>query len=375
MKVENLSAILVQWIRHKPQHLPKRRQILMTKVYQFRCPKCNNNQNFYRYGKDSAGYQKYICRSCDHQFAPDRSAGEAKTGPPRQRLYPSCPMCGKASFLHHDYQHYSNYRCGDKSCYHSFFVFKGNAIAPPSMSALFGKSDFKRMRYPVFLIVTALTMFYLGKNSFRNISLILRTAFNVNVSHVTIANWCTRFAPLFDSMRLKLLPALDLNSDEWHTDETVVKIAGVKHYIWFVVDSETRFIIAFLLSPHRDSPQAFSVLNEAAGLGKPGAIVSDRYAPYKVPVKSIFGVKHIRVESFKDDISNNLIESFHKQFKAWYKTKQGFSSFQTANNLISTFVFFFNFVRPHSALNNLTPAQVAGLNLTKHQKREFLLVA
>ena len=243
------------------------------------------------------------------------------------------------------------------------------------MSALFGKTDFKRMRYPVHLIVTALSMFFLGKNSFRNISLILRTAFNIRVSHTTISNWCTNFAPFFDNMRVQLLPSLDLNSDEWHADETVIKIAGVKHYIWFVIDSETRFVIGFHLSPHRDSPQAVSVLNEAKSHVKPSAIVSDRYSAYKVPVKSILGVKHIRVESFKDDISNNLIECFNKQFKAWYKTKQGFSSFNSANNLISMFVFFFNFVRPHSALNGLTPAQVAGLSLSNKHKREYLLVA
>jgi len=345
----------------------------MQKIVSIQCLKCNNNQNFYRYGKDSDGYQKYLCRVCDYQFAPDNP-----TVVPRltKLNYPSCPVCGKASFLHHDYDHYSNYRCCDKRCYHSFFAVKGNAITPSSMSTLFGKTDFKRMRYPVFLITTALSMFYLGKNSFRNISLILRTAFNINVSHVTIASWCTRFAPLFDNMRLQLLPMLDLNSDEWHADETVVKINGRKHYLWFVIDSETRFIVGYHLSPYRSSPQAFSVLKGAAALGKPGAIVSDRYWPYLSPVKSIFNDSiHIRVESFKDAISNNLIESFHKQFKAWYKTKQGFSSFSTANNLISMFVFFFNFVRPHSALSGLTPAQVAGLNLTKRQKREYLVVA
>ena len=181
---------------------------------------------------------------------------------------------------------------------------------------------------------------------------------------------------MFDDMRIQLVSLLDLNSEEWHADETVVKIAGVKHYIWFIIDSETRFVIGFHLSPHRDSPQAVSLFREAVQLGKPSAIVSDRYSAYKVPVKSIFdGAKHIRVQSFKDDISNNLIECFNKQFKAWYKTKQGFSSFESANNLISLFVFFFNFVLPHSALNGLTPAQVAGLNLSKQRKREFLLVA
>jgi len=30
---------------------------------------------------------------------------------------------------------------------------------------------------------------------------------------------------------------LDFSFDEWHTYETVVKIAGVKQYIWFIVDS------------------------------------------------------------------------------------------------------------------------------------------
>jgi putative transposase len=345
----------------------------MQKSVSFSCPKCNNAHYFYRYGRDSEGYQKYLCRQCNHQFAPDRPrAGVGQT----ERKYPSCPKCGKATFLHHDHELYSNYHCCDKKCNHSFFVFKGTSISSPSMSSLLGKTDFKRMRYPVHTIVTALSMFYLGKDSFRNISLILQLVFNIKVTHTTISNWSKNFAPLFDNMRLKLLPMLNLNSDEWHADETVVKINGVKYYIWFVIDSETRFIIGFHLSPHRDSPQAFSVLAEAKKSGIPSSIVSDRYAAYKVPVKSVFDdVKHIRVESFKDDISNNLIECFNKQFKAWYKTKQGFCSFQSANNLISMFVFFFNFVRPHSALNGLTPAQVAGLSLSNKQKREYLLVA
>jgi transposase-like protein len=177
-------------------------------------------------------------------------------------------------------------------------------------------------------------------------------------------------------MRVQLMPMLDLNSDEWHVDETVVKVNGVKHYIWFIIDSETRFIIGFHLSPSRESPQAFSLMAEAAKYGSPGAIVSDRYSAYNQPAKSVFGSAiHIRVEGFHDAISNNVIECFHKQFKAWYKTKQGFASFTSANNLIAMFVFFYNFVRPHSALSNLTPAQVAGLNLSKKKKREYLVVA
>ena len=240
---------------------------------------------------------------------------------------------------------------------------------------LFGKTDFKRMRYPVHVILMALTMFYLGKNSFRNIALILRTVMNIQVSHTTISNWCTRFAPMFQNIAIQLIPALNFNSDEWHADETVVKIQGEKYYLWLILDSETRFVLGFHLDRHRDSPQAFTILEAVKPMGTPQAIVSDRYFAYQMPVKTLHGVQHIRVKSFHDDITNNLIECFNKQFKAWYKTKQGFSSFASANNLISMFIFFYNFVRPHSALNNLTPAQCAGLRLSKKRKREFLLVA
>jgi len=311
----------------------------MQKIVSIKCPKCNNNHSFYRYGKDKYGHQKYLCRNCNHQFAPDSPVSK------QMQNYPRCPVCGKATFLHHDYDYYSNFRCCDKKCNHSLFVSKPNSILPASMSKLIGKTDFKRMRYPLHVIITALSMFYLGKNSFRNIALILRVVNNIKVSHTTISNWCKKFAPLFNNLALELMPMMNFNSDEWHADETV--------------------------------EQAFTIFNSVKNLGTVNSIVSDRYSAYKMPIKSVLGenVKHIRVESFKDDISNNLIESFHHQFKAWYKTKQGFNSYDSTNNLISMFVFFYNFVRPHSALSGLTPAQVAGLSLTDKEKKKYLLIA
>ena len=111
------------------KYLPKRSRVFMQKSYHFSCPKCNNNQNFYRYGKDSDGYQKYQCRDCYHQFAPENPrVREGQIGRPRQRSYPACPRCGKSTFLHHDYEHYLNYRCGDKKCNHSLFVPKPTVI-------------------------------------------------------------------------------------------------------------------------------------------------------------------------------------------------------------------------------------------------------
>ncbi|MDN5277651.1 MAG: hypothetical protein PWR01_1616, partial [Clostridiales bacterium] len=126
---------------------------------------------FYKYGKTTDGYQKYLCRKCYHQFAPDKPSSR------KTPKYPRCPVCGKSLFLHHDYEYYSNYRCSDKKCNHSFFVPKITAIPSTSISKLSGKTNFKRIRYPVHIILSALSMFFLGKNSFRNIALILKTVF------------------------------------------------------------------------------------------------------------------------------------------------------------------------------------------------------
>ena len=145
--------------------------------------------------------------------------------------------------------------------------------------------------------------------------------------------------------------------------------------VGLVLNSLTTFCLGFRLDGQRDGTEDCTKREAWNLMRTPQASVSARYVAYQMPVETLLGVQHIRVESFHDDITNNLIECFNKQFKAWYKTKQGFSSFASANNLISMFIFFYNFVRPHSALNNLTPAQCAGLRLSKKRKQEFLLVA
>lgn len=170
------------------------------------------------------------------------------------------------------------------------------------------------------------------------------------------------------------MPMMNLHSDEWHADETVIKINDKKYYVWFIIDSGNRFVLGFHLSPHRNSTQANSLLSYAANMGKPSAVISDRYYAYNIPVKFFFpNAEHIRVQRFQDDITNNLIESFNNRFKSWYKTKRGFRSSQSANATISVCVFFFNFIRPHGWLNGLTPTQVAGAIYNPNTKNLFSL--
>ncbi|MGL5904113.1 MAG: DDE-type integrase/transposase/recombinase, partial [Cetobacterium sp.] len=42
-------------------------------------------------------------------------------------------------------------------------------------------------------------------------------------------------------------------SDEWHVDETVIKIKGKRYYIWTLIDSETRYVIDWYLTKSREA--------------------------------------------------------------------------------------------------------------------------
>ena len=148
--------------------------------------------------------------------------------PRKSKGYPKCPKCGKATFIHHDYKHYTQYRCNDKKCNHAFYLVKPNTVGDASCQNLFGKTNFKRMRFPLHVIITALNLFYLCNASTRKISQFLLINNGIKVSHVTIASWAKKFAPLFQSIASKFQNSINLNSDEWHADETVVKINGKK---------------------------------------------------------------------------------------------------------------------------------------------------
>lgn len=337
------------------------------------CPRCFS-KHLHRFGKDIFGNQRYRCTSCLRQFALERLEHAIKS--PK---YPRCPKCGKASFLHHDFKYYSNFRCVDKKCNHSFRVLKFIDIKAPSSATVSGKSDFKRMRYPLHIILTALNLYYFQNSTSRKISEFFWMQDEIKVSHVTVSKWAIKFAAIFSAISELRTAKLNFSdSDEWHCDETYVNINGKNYFLWFVLDSETRFVLDFNLSPSRGSDAAHSILSNCyKKFGSPrSSIVSDSYRAYVQPVSLFFNnVRHIRVDDFHDWISNNLIESFHGQFKAWYKPKRGFNDFKCANKLIAMYVFFYNFLRPHTSLSGLTPAQVAGDRYSDKQRRHWLLFA
>jgi len=76
----------------------------------------------------------------------------------------------------------------------------------------------------------------------------------VKVSHVTVSNWCKRFAPALLNAASPYKKQLSLSeSDEWHFDETYIKINGKGLLRLVALDFETRVILDFHISEYRDS--------------------------------------------------------------------------------------------------------------------------
>ncbi|MBD5640773.1 IS6 family transposase [Clostridium botulinum] len=334
-----------------------------------KCPRCHSDK-LYKFGLDKQANQKYQCKKCKRQFAPDSVTVKPKS------KYPRCPKCGKATYLHHEYKHYNRYKCGDKKCNHIIVQYHNFDINMASSEAVSGSLSIKGMRFSLHTILTALTLYFLNNSSTRAISQFLLVSSNIKVSHVTIANWTNKFAPYFKAKSDKFKASLNLQSDDWHADETVVFINGKRYYLWLAIDSETRFVLAFHLTKSRSEDSAFTLINQAKQFGKPLNFITDRLPSYNQATSKLLNeCKHVAVPPMSNDITNNLIESFNKTFKAWYKAKKGFNSFEKANNLIFLFIFHYNFIRPHGSLNKLTPAEVAGFQTNNLNKFSWFVAA
>ena len=321
-----------------------------------KCPRCYSNK-LYKFGFDKQDNQKYQCQDCKRQFT-------EKSNPYfKKSHYPVCPRCSHKTYLHHKYEHYNRFKCGNRQCNHILVKYHSININPTSNHLIDGSTSLKGMRYPLHVVLLALNLYFNNNSSTRNIAHLFEISFNINVSHVTIYKWTIKFSKLFRELSEFYSEKLNFDSDDWHADETAVFIKGKRYYLWLVIDSETRFVLAYHLTQSRGESSAFSVINSAKRLGTSKNVITDRLPSYNEALKVLLpNSKHIAVTPKSSDINNNLIESFNKTFKAWYKCKKGFNSFESANKLISNFLFNYNFLRPHGSLNNLTPANVAGFN-------------
>ena len=227
---------------------------------------------------------------------------------------------------------------------------------------------FKKRRSDPEKIALALDLYFRGL-SVRKVAEHFQQVYNLHVSHMTVYRWIYDYSKLASKwMDKQNTPS----GKTWHIDETVLKVDGDHRYLWNVLDSESRYLLATHVSKHRgikDARQPIKKAKKATG-DRPKHVLTDGLPTYPKAIVKELGKRgvqgewgywnpHKRVPSIKAKVSNNRIERFHGTQKERTKVMRGFDREHGCANLMEGFRVHYNLVKSHQALG-CTPSEATG---------------
>lgn len=239
--------------------------------------------------------------------------------------------------------------------------------------------------YPPKAICEAFELFFSGLSLKKIKKHILRN-YGFFVSCRTILNWIRQLSVLIYCYTFTFAKTHKAKiSGAWHADETEVKNKKKKRWIWTLTHKRNGFLISIRYSKRRTQDNAKAMYKEGKTMMKkpPKRIVSDKNGSYRKAFNKYFyntGVKIVHgvpIASKKHGLryNNNTAEEMIRIIKDWYRHMNGFSSDDSANDLVKGFWAFYNFIQPQDALKWKTPAEAVGFNLKlPHQDRVAALV-
>src|SRR3954453_16339424 len=191
-------------------------------------------------------------------------------------------------------------------------------------------------RFPAEIISHAVWLYFRFPLSLRMVEEML-AARGIVVSHDTVRQWAPKFGQDFATQIQRRLPCV---GDKWHLDEVVIKIAGVKHWLWRAVD-QTGMVLDVLVQSRRDKQAAKRLLRKLLKKQKrpPRVMITDKLASYGAAKSEVMP----SVEHRKHKGLNNRAENSHqptrrrerqmKRFKSAGQTQRFLSAHDQINNL------------------------------------------
>ena len=225
------------------------------------------------------------------------------------------------------------------------------------------KGETKGLKGNSFALVAVADLYFKGL-SLRAIADHMNRIYSLGISYPTLHRWIKRF--------IKRLQGIEKEhslkvGEKWHIDETIIKIAGKPHYIWNVLDAETRILLASAITDGRTSEEAEAVIREAISraTSPPSEIITDGLQSYDTALKSDYGskIKHTSRVKFKDATNNNLIERANGTIKSRMKGFRRLDNYDSSAQLVDGFRLYYNYMRPHQALGGRTPVNQKGVLL------------
>jgi putative transposase len=195
----------------------------------------------------------------------------------------------------------------------------------------------------------------------------------VNVSHVAIIKWIKKYVALMRDYVDTLHPEL---SRVYHADETKVNIRGQWVWLWHLMDGDTRFLLANHVSQGRTVADAREAFREAKAVAKTDArvLLTDGLESYKRAAEKEFpNAVHVSGIGIQGRINNNRMERYHSTFKERSKVMRAIKKPDSA--FIDGQRIYYDYLRPHTALDGKTPAQAAGIELNLEENKWKSLIS
>jgi transposase-like protein/ssDNA-binding Zn-finger/Zn-ribbon topoisomerase 1 len=352
------------------------------------CPYCGAPHE-YLYSNDG-GRGQMLCKVCQNRFS-------AKTAPPQTFL--QCPYCGNTLTRIRNRKGFVVHKCASKRC--KFYRNSLAALSPEEraeceahpyrfklhyiyrefvtdffdmdLSSIPGKGvNFSFRKFSPHILGLCLTYVVNCSLSFRQTQRVMLDVHGVAISHGMIARYVHTASAVVSQFTLDY----DYRPTNYlAADETYVKVKGVNHYVWLVMDTIKKSIIGHSVSNTRTLEPCMLALRRAFAHfaefpGKALKFIVDGYSVYKLAQLQfmmqgmVFDVTQVIGLTNKDPVSTEYrwlkqnIERTNRTFKHSYRVTNGYGSFQGADSHVAVFVAYYNFLRPHSytywkPLNNI----------------------
>jgi putative transposase len=149
------------------------------------------------------------------------------------------------------------------------------------------------------------------------------------VSHETVRQWGRKFGQHFANQIRRRMPRV---GDKWHLDEVVLKIGGLKHWLWRAVD-QTGVVLDVLVQRRRDKQAAKRLLRKLLKkqMRPPRVMITDKLASYGAAKRDVMpGIEHRQHKGLQP---TRRRERHMKQFKSAGQAQRFLSAHDQINNL------------------------------------------
>lgn len=190
----------------------------------------------------------------------------------------------------------------------------------------------------------------------------LKEVHGIDISHTMVAKYAMTAAavikPFIDTFDYK--PSKILSADE-----TYIKVRGIKHYVWFVMDACKKSILGYQVSNTRDVGPCILAMRMAFDKfknfpEKALKFIADGYSAYPLAKQQfeleenknfdliqVIGLTNNDAVSSEHRWIKQIIERLNRTFKSSYRITCGYGSEDGAIYGVSLWVAYYNFLRPH----------------------------